>query len=726
MAIYDLGTASIAANGEVTGVGTTWKSPLTLIRVGATIVFKTEPVQIYTISEIISDTRINVYNPNSETVPAGTGYAILAHDGITVQGLAQDVAETLRYYQSRETEVADAVDAFNNFDANDFDSKVTQVNDQYGDVISIGSQVAADAIQVSSDKDSASASAISASNDKDAAAASAQEAADYAASLDTENLLRKDLALSDLTNKPLARQNLDVYSKGESPFIPVNESTSESIQDSINNGSNSKRRVFLSGEISQPSQLSVPYASKIFIDGDITSTLMGTGDGGPSSYLMNVSSNSIIDGGIITNTRLCGVATSRSSSNVKIRNVTAEGSVLPSTPFAYAFDFRQSTDLQLCDCTLSKYSGALSMIGCSNVKITGNTVYDMFYHQANDAGGYGFVFGASSNVIISNNYFKASDGDNGRHAVYLATQGGDGNSDVIISNNVFDWSGKTDSFRGAAVNVRKSVRTIISNNVFNGTSLTGNLDSGTITNCDVIGNDIRVTIYPGQTTAYGLNLGDSVGEYIVDGGNVTGNRLVMLNKDPTVSAVAYGFNVTGLNRNFSGNSVEVPVSGYPFRVSAGASNIVISNNIDKSTSSGGQAFILFDGPCSNITVLGNKTKRNMFRNVTNVTDLTVDFPRYLQVASVSGSVTNVDPDTMIKSVSLNANSMIIELNDHVTQRAADTMQVERTLNQNPPLIPVIADRSNKTITVRFYSVNTTQVLVPPDTQSVAVRLISSC
>lgn len=159
MAIYDLGTASLAANGEVTGVGTTWKAPLTLIRVGATIVFKTEPVKIYTISEIISDTQINVYNPNSETVPAGTGYAILAHDGITVQGLAQDVAETLRYYQSRETEVADAVDAFNNFDFNDFESKVTQVNNQYGDVVNMSSQVAQNAAQVAGDMASAAASA---------------------------------------------------------------------------------------------------------------------------------------------------------------------------------------------------------------------------------------------------------------------------------------------------------------------------------------------------------------------------------------------------------------------------------------------------------------------------------------------------------------------------------------------------------------------------------------
>ena len=110
MAIYDLGTASLAANGEVTGVGTTWKAPLTLIRVGATIIFKTNPLKIYTISEIISDTQINVYNPNSETVPAGTGYAILAHDGITVQGLAQDVAETLRYYQSKETSIQSLID----------------------------------------------------------------------------------------------------------------------------------------------------------------------------------------------------------------------------------------------------------------------------------------------------------------------------------------------------------------------------------------------------------------------------------------------------------------------------------------------------------------------------------------------------------------------------------------------------------------------------------------
>ncbi|QBQ80879.1 hypothetical protein MM01_00044 [Escherichia phage vB_EcoS_MM01] len=215
MAIYDLGTASLAANGEVTGVGTSWKAPLTLIRVGATIVFKTEPVKIYTISEIISDTQINVYNPNSETVPAGTGYAILAHDGITVQGLAQDVAETLRYYQSRETEVASAVDAFNDFDADEFQQSINTVNAQFQQVATDAAQVSADRAIVSADKDAAAASAASALSDSNAAAASAAEAADSAASVNASNLLRVDRALSDILDKPLARTNIEVYSKAE-------------------------------------------------------------------------------------------------------------------------------------------------------------------------------------------------------------------------------------------------------------------------------------------------------------------------------------------------------------------------------------------------------------------------------------------------------------------------------------------------------------------------------
>lgn len=215
MAIYDAGTASLSADGTVAGVGTTWRQPLTLIRVGATMIFNTTPASIVTIAEIISDTEIRVFNDKGFTASVGTQYSILAHDGITVQGLAQDVAETLRYYQSRETEVVAAVDAFNNFDAADFESKVTQVNSQHGDVVSIGAQVSADSAQVTADKNSAAASAASALESRSAAAASAIEAADSAASVNASNLLKIDQSLNDLTDKPLARVNLGVFSNEE-------------------------------------------------------------------------------------------------------------------------------------------------------------------------------------------------------------------------------------------------------------------------------------------------------------------------------------------------------------------------------------------------------------------------------------------------------------------------------------------------------------------------------
>ena len=169
MAIYDAGIASLAADGTVTGVGTTWRQPLTLIRVGATMIFNTTPASIVTIAEIISDTEIRVFNDKGFTAPTGTQYSILAHDGITVQGLAQDVAETLRYYQSRETEVAAAVDAFNQFDADAFHQNVTNVNNQ-------SQQVSNDAAQVAADRASSELSASSALSSSNSAASYASDA----------------------------------------------------------------------------------------------------------------------------------------------------------------------------------------------------------------------------------------------------------------------------------------------------------------------------------------------------------------------------------------------------------------------------------------------------------------------------------------------------------------------------------------------------------------------
>lgn len=116
MAIYRKGTASLAANGAVTGTGTDWKSPLSLIRVGATVIFLSgsKPV-IGSIAEIISDTEMSVINTDGATADDGI-YTILLNDGLTVDGLAQDIAEALRYYQEKETSIQEIIDMLQDTD----------------------------------------------------------------------------------------------------------------------------------------------------------------------------------------------------------------------------------------------------------------------------------------------------------------------------------------------------------------------------------------------------------------------------------------------------------------------------------------------------------------------------------------------------------------------------------------------------------------------------------
>ena len=115
MALYRQGKAAMDANGVITGTGTKWQSALSLIRPGSTIMFLSSPIQMAVINKVVSDTQINAITTNGAVVPS-SDYAILLSDSLTVDGLAQDVAETLRYYQSQETEISDAVEFFKSFD----------------------------------------------------------------------------------------------------------------------------------------------------------------------------------------------------------------------------------------------------------------------------------------------------------------------------------------------------------------------------------------------------------------------------------------------------------------------------------------------------------------------------------------------------------------------------------------------------------------------------------
>lgn len=165
MAIYRTGQASMDANGYITGYGTKWKTALTLIRPGATIVFASNPVAYATISEIVSDTSLRAISSGGVVVPKGD-YVILLHDSLTVDGLAQDVAETLRYYQGQETMYEHFVEFLKGFDWKRMEQ--------------LGEKAYADAKAAEASANAAKASETNANASKNAAAGSATTASQKA------------------------------------------------------------------------------------------------------------------------------------------------------------------------------------------------------------------------------------------------------------------------------------------------------------------------------------------------------------------------------------------------------------------------------------------------------------------------------------------------------------------------------------------------------------------
>lgn len=213
MAIYRRGTAGLTANGVVTGVDTKWQDKLSLIRVGATMVFLTQPLTLVTISAIVSDTEMRAIQTDGAVVPDGTNYVILLHDSITVDGLAQDVAETLRYYQSKETVIEEAIEFFKDFD-------LKQLQDLQAAVRIDADRTEVNASEAEESKNAAKVSETNAANSETSAgqsaaaarddAARAKAEADRAATANPDNQLKKAANLSDLENLNTARTNIQV------------------------------------------------------------------------------------------------------------------------------------------------------------------------------------------------------------------------------------------------------------------------------------------------------------------------------------------------------------------------------------------------------------------------------------------------------------------------------------------------------------------------------------
>lgn len=168
MALYRRGTASMDADGTVHGTDTKWKDQLALIRVGATIVFLEQPIKLAVISDIVSDTELKAISTDGQTAANGK-YVILLNDSLTVNGLAQNVAETLRYYQSKETEIAGAMDIIADLDMDNLARIVEEIkaNKSAAEAAQNQAELARDA--AAANRDAASQFATSAEQSKNAA-----------------------------------------------------------------------------------------------------------------------------------------------------------------------------------------------------------------------------------------------------------------------------------------------------------------------------------------------------------------------------------------------------------------------------------------------------------------------------------------------------------------------------------------------------------------------------
>ncbi|HIB7274349.1 TPA: tail fiber domain-containing protein [Escherichia coli] len=175
--IYTTGTIAINGN-TVTGAGTNFTAPLSLIRVGCTLIAIGNQVQIFTITEIKSGTELSVTPAANPAIAAGTKFSILLSDSISVDGLAQDVAETLRYYQGKETEISAAVEWWKDFGGDG------QMDQLLANIRAETAQSTANAQKTESDKNAAAASKTAAANSATAAKASqdAAKASETAAS----------------------------------------------------------------------------------------------------------------------------------------------------------------------------------------------------------------------------------------------------------------------------------------------------------------------------------------------------------------------------------------------------------------------------------------------------------------------------------------------------------------------------------------------------------------
>ncbi|ORM78353.1 phage tailspike protein [Pantoea eucrina] len=431
-------------------------------------------------------------------------------------------------------------------------------------------------------------------------------------------------------------------------------------------------------------------------------------------------SNSTLSGAkILTPNRALAIRVD-GKSNVEISGVKAKGTFVTNDEnFAYGVDILNSTDVYVKDVQAEGYTGGLSFSESKRVMADGLNFSGMKFHPSLGAGDYGVLYGNNKNGIISRLFYKASADGYGRHGFYMA--GHDGSVNTVLNGAVFDYSEQPAGIQPpGAINIRKNDRAVYANIVIDGTGITGITENGYIST--QIFNGIMVNqVKRGSAIAYGINLGESTGALRVRNCVFSAYIVTIALAYGVTDPLCYGVVVSGSDNKYNGYT-RIPNLGYPYLVQNGATDCLIEGCLDTAEASGGQAFIIFAGSASRITIKGCSTRRPWFRsgNLNSVTDLTVDFPRSTSCSINSGTPTYADPYELVSGTTVGNSNIVVSFKGHVTQAAVDNA-VASFFKSSTLVQPVITSRANKSMVIEFYSL-TNGALVNPSTTAVGFTL----
>lgn len=468
----------------------------------------------------------------------------------------------------------------------------------------------------------------------------------------------------------------------------------------------------LKAELLNSSEFSITKSKELYISNPVD---LSDGES------LNLSFNTIITTGT-------GAITLSGESHAS--DVRLTGDVSPGGSVHHAVFADESSDgSTVSNLYAENYTSAVYAKKVSNMHISNIRCASPVYHPSIVSGGYGVLLeGCDHSTVDGLNFtIDSSNGDLGRHAVYLSAPGSDTASgcNAIQVNNVNARYSNINNRDMWAINQRNGAFNSLSNITVDGANagIAYNPTYGEISYSSLTNSIINIFKYNSTLPVYGIseqNITNAI-DCVLRSNLIT---KVTPNDSSALYTGCYAAHLMGTN-GFYGNAITaVPDHSNPLWLES-VSHCLITNVVDKVISGDGtkSSFITFTGSNTDVKVTNILTTRPMFSGLDTVTDLTVDFRRKIDVTINAGVISYADSESCVSSIAISGSNVLITMKSHVTQKACDSaIVIANDINTSP--LPIISGRSSKVLTVRGNTI--AGVVIPPSSGSLNFSVILSC